>query len=182
MSKGQTKAEIAAEKLKKERATQKPLQYSAAPTTGLATQGPKREYMSASNSMMSTSKANKPAAVKPSRPTVKSVEVNKKPLAGVGSRQISSPTTFRTDQQSNLSSMASNFSKPSAKETKKSNRKLARKVNKSIRQQNKIDRISNRQQRRADRIIKRESQGLDASVSRSKLKTGAKRLNRLRNK
>jgi len=109
MSKGQTKAEIAAEKLKKDRATQKPLQYSSAPTTGLATQGPKREYMSSSDSMMSTSKANKPAAAKPSRPTVKSVEVNAKPMAGIGSREISSPTPFRTDQQGNLNSMAGNF-------------------------------------------------------------------------
>ena len=112
MSKGQTKAEIAAEKLKKERATQKPLQYSSASTTGLTTQGPKREYMSSNDSMMSTSKSNKPAMAKPSkpsRPTVKSVEVNKKPLAGVGSREISSPGPFRTDQQGNLNSMAGNF-------------------------------------------------------------------------
>lgn len=181
MSKGQTKAEIAAEKLKKERATQKPLQYSAAPTTGLSTQGPKRQYMSSSDSMMSTSKANKPAAAKPSRPTVKSVEVNTKPLQGVGSRQIESPTNFRTSDQANLKAMAANFSSPGV-----DGKKLAKKVGKSVAKQqrtdNKISRLENRQKRRADRIVRRESQGLDASVSRSQLSTGAKRLKKLRNK
>ena len=181
MSKGQTKAEIAAEKLKKERATQKPLQYSAAPTTGLPTQGPQRSYMSASDSMMSTSKANKPAAAKPSRPTVKDLKIDTKPLQGVGSRQIESPTGFRTSDQANLRAMAANFSS-SAPDSKKVARKVGRSVAKQQRTDNKISRLENRQKRRADRIVRRESKGLDASVSRSQLSTGAKRLNKLRNK
>jgi len=148
----------------------------SAPSISEAPIGPSRpKPISIEETYFSTAKANKPL-----RPEAK--KVSAPVMKGIGSKEIDSPTPFRTEQQGNLSAMASNFNKPSEKETKKSNRKVARQVNKSIRQGEQIERVSKRQKRRADSIIKRESQGMDASIIRSKLKTGAQRLNKLRNK
>ena len=153
-------------------------------------QGPaKPKPASLEETFVSTAKANpaksspKPAATKPSRPAVKKVDmvIKPQPLAGVGSRQIDSPTGFRTSDFAKLDGMAKNFNNE-APNFKKNARKVGRSIAKQERVDNRIERTEARQKRRANTIVKRESKGLDASVSRSNLSTGAKRLNKLRNK
>lgn len=146
-------------------------------------QGPSpQKPASLRETFVSTAKANpKPAATKPSRPAVKKVNVESKPLEGVGSRQIDSPTGFRTSDFAKLDGMAKNFNNE-APNFKKTARKVGRSIAKQERVDNRIERTVARQKRRANTIVKRESKGLDASVSRSNLSTGAKRLNKLRNK
>ena len=67
----------------------------------------------------STAKANKP-----SKPKVE--KVSSPAMKGIGSKQIDSPTPFRTEQQGNLSAMANNFNKPSIKNETKANRIASR--------------------------------------------------------
>ena len=190
MSKGQTKAEIAAEKLKKERATQKPLQYSAAPTTGLATQGPKQEYMSLGETMMSTSKANGSGYE----------------MKGTGSKETHSPSTFSSSQQSkalrgfgdltsglksqvsegvsriNAQTKRNELSKGIADFAAAANSQTSKPSKKDTRLSNKISRTESRQASRLSRVMRRESQGKDATVTRQKLQSGERRLGRLKNK
>lgn len=184
MSKGQTKAEIAAEKLKKQRANQKPLSYSAAPTTGLGPMGPaKPAPMKLEDTFFSTSKANKPAKSqsKVSAPKRPASEKAQTVMQGIGTKQVESPTGFKTSDFVNLQGITKNFSQQSINP-----KKTARKVQKSIKQQerteNKISRLTSRQEKRVNRAMKEESRGMDSSVTKSKIEYGAKRLNKLRNK
>lgn len=163
-----TKAELAAEKKAKSSTPSKPT--SSRPI------GPSPS-ISINDTYFSTSKANKPTPAKkaaaPSRPKTEKVSVMK----GVGAKQIESPTTFKTADLSNLEGMAKNFGgkTSSPKETVKT-------IKKQNRIDNKIERTTNRQMKRANRIVKTEAKGGNASLERAKLASGAKRLNKLRNK
>jgi hypothetical protein len=171
-----TMAELKAEKKAKTTKPSGPVQGPAKPKPA-----------SIEETFVSTAKANpaksspKPAAAKPSKPAVKKMNVESKPLAGVGSRQVDSPTGFRTSDFAKLDGMAKNFNNE-APNFKKNARKVGRSIDKQERVDNRIERTEARQKRRANTIVKRESKGLDASVERSNLSRGAKRLNKLRNK
>lgn len=162
-----TKAELAAEKSKKSGNTAPASSRPIGPSPSITI----------NDTYFSTSKANKPAPAKkaaaPSRPKAEKASVMK----GVGAKQIESPTTFKTADLSNLEGMAKNFGgkTSSPKETVKT-------IKKQNRIDNKIERTTNRQMKRADRIAKTESKGGNASLERAKLASGAKRLNKLRNK
>ena len=163
-----TKAELAAEKNAKS-------SKKAAPSSKRPI-GPSPS-ISVSDTYFSTTKANKPAPSKkasmPSKPKVEKVGVMK----GIGAKQIESPTTFKTADLSNLEGMAKNFSGSSM-----SPKQTVKTIKKQNRIDNRIERTTKRQMKRADRIAKTEAKGGDASLDRAKLASGAKRLNKLRNK
>ena len=110
--------------LKSEKARKKP-NATSAPSPALGpVQGPMRESKQPSplkveETYFSTAKTNKP-----SKPKVE--KVSSPAMKGIGSKQIDSPTPFRTEQQGNLSAMANNFNKPSVKNETKANRIASR--------------------------------------------------------
>ena len=90
----------------------------AAPTMSGKPLGPSRpEPIKIEETYFSTAKANKPSA---SRSKVE--KVSTPAMKGIGSKQIDSPTPFRTEQQGNLKAMANNFNKPSVENKTKANR------------------------------------------------------------
>lgn len=127
-------------------------------------------------------------------------------MKGTGSKETHSESTFSSSQQSKalrgfgdltsglksqisegvskinaqtkrneLSKGISDFAAAASKQTSKPSKK-------ETRLSNKISRTESRQASRLDRVMRRESQGKDATVTRQKLQSGARRLGRLKNK